>query len=867
VESELQETSCIERGGHKTYISANKERGGTSAQGAPESLPKRLLKSSQKSTHILYLYALVCPFLLDDDADYIFQKFWQWAPAHVCNLEQQMPRILIALLILTSVTAEVPDWASALPDKSQGFGPTITRREVWDRLAGNPDWNRLIQQAEQLKKTPIPDQPDELFLDFSETGNRSRWQRVAGKRRSRIRTLTLAECLENKDRFIQPLEKTVRALCTERTWVMPAHDRSLRNFHGKVKEIDLVSSSLGWELATATHLLGNKLSPETRKLILENVRRRVIDPFIEMVDGKRKAMWWMRGTNNWNAVCHACVTGAALGLADSKDERTKIVQAAVKNSQRFLQGFTSDGYCSEGVGYWNYGFGHFLLLSESIYQATDGRFDLLARADVLQPALYGSRIEIANGVYPAFADCSVRSKPNSRYMKFLSRRFRLGIERYEGLDTKAPSGSLSEIMLLAVSHDGGLQNRTQPEQSVDLNESKRTYFKDAGVLICRSDASDGLAVALKGGHNGEHHNHNDVGSFIVVSGRRAVLVDPGAEVYTARTFSGRRYESKVLNSYGHPVPLIGGKLQRKGRAATGKVLKAEFTPEQDTFVLDLKSAYGVKTIQRLERTFVYSRVDGTSLKVSDKIEIAEPATFETALITFGGWRQTSETSLLIYEADAAVNVVVESSGPFEVVPEIIREDVSAPSLPLRLGLRLKQPVKRAEITLTITPASPTQSQDGQLLQNGGFEAEDWSWNVRRDSFSSISDERFAEGKHSLKITDNEDQRGSNVSSSFIPLAAGQRYKLEGEIFHESGSGVGLYVKFYSKDQKLLNRQLNERGHIASIGTPEAKLNEWLPFSYPFSTPDGTAFIQVWIHSYNAAKVTAFLDKLGIIRAE
>jgi hypothetical protein len=260
-------------------------------------------------------------------------------------------------------------------------------------------------------------------------------------------------------------------------------------------------------------------------------------------------------------------------------------------------------------------------------------------------------------------------------------------------------------------------------------------------------------------------------------------------------------------------------------------------------------------------------VDGTSLKVSDKIEIEEPATFETALITFGGWRQTSETSLLIYEADAAVNVAVESSAPFEVVPEIIREDVTAPSLPLRLGLRLNQPVKRAEITLTITPTSPTRSQDGQLLQNGGFEAEGWSWNVRRDSFSSISDERFAEGKHSLKIIDNDDQRGSNVSSSFVPLAAGQSYKLEGEIFHESGSGVGLYVKFYSKDQKLLNRQLNERGHIASVGTPVAKLNEWLPFSYPFSTPEGTAFIQVWIHSYNAAKVTAFLDKLGIIRAE
>ncbi len=42
-----------------------------------------------------------------------------------------------------------------------------------------------------------------------------------------------------------------------------------------------------------------------------------------------------------------------------------------------------------------------------------------------------------------------------------------------------------------------------------------------------------LAVALKGGHNAEHHNHNDVGSFVVALGKSTPLADPGGEVYTS----------------------------------------------------------------------------------------------------------------------------------------------------------------------------------------------------------------------------------------------------------------------------------------------------------------------------------------------
>jgi hypothetical protein len=95
-------------------------------------------------------------------------------------------------------------------------------------------------------------------------------------------------------------------------------------------------------------------------------------------------------------------------------------------------------------------------------------------------------------------------------------------------------------------------SRSLPAENASQGPGIRSWFENAGILICRpaANSSSQMAVALKGGHNNEHHNHNDVGSFVVVSGDRPLLLDPGGEVYTARTFSSRRYESNVLNSFG-----------------------------------------------------------------------------------------------------------------------------------------------------------------------------------------------------------------------------------------------------------------------------------------------------------------------------
>ncbi len=150
--------------------------------------------------------------------------------------------------------------AEMLPAKPRGFGRPIADRAAWERLAKARSYKGVLRRAEALRKQPIPESPDDLYLDVSRTGNRTRWQRVAGLRRGPIAYLTLAECLENSGRFLPALEAAIAALSAEKTWVYPAHDRSLANFKGTRTDIDLGSSHVASNLATAHWLLGDKLS-------------------------------------------------------------------------------------------------------------------------------------------------------------------------------------------------------------------------------------------------------------------------------------------------------------------------------------------------------------------------------------------------------------------------------------------------------------------------------------------------------------------------------------------------------------------------------------------------------------------------------
>jgi hypothetical protein len=235
------------------------------------------------------------------------------------------------------------------------------------------------------------------------------------------------------------------------------------------------------------------------------------------------------------------------------------------------------------------------------------------------------------------------------------------------------------------------------------------WFPDAEVLTCRPGPSHHatLAVSIKGGRNGVSHGHDDLGSFVLVVGKIPLLVDPGAEVYTARTFSKNRYKSAVINSFGHNVPLIAGALQISTTKAWATILDRDFSDTGDTLFMDLTSAYAAPELIRLTRTFTYTRADSGSLTVEDECHFSSPAPFGIQFITFGHWKQTSPTQLLVWQDNQAVRIDLDVGGNALVFSsQLIEEDLPGKERPTHISVDLAVPAKDVKMTSVMRPSSP-----------------------------------------------------------------------------------------------------------------------------------------------------------------
>ena len=58
-----------------------------------------------------------------------------------------------------------------------------------------------------------------------------------------------------------------------------------------------------------------------------------------------------------------------------QSERDLFINKAFVGTQYFFEGFRPDGYYSEGIGYYNYGFGNFITMRQMVMEATDGKRD------------------------------------------------------------------------------------------------------------------------------------------------------------------------------------------------------------------------------------------------------------------------------------------------------------------------------------------------------------------------------------------------------------------------------------------------------------------------------------------------------------
>lgn len=595
-----------------------------------------------------------------------------------------------------TLEARIAEVAASLPEKPCADGAPASDRAKWGPLAETKEGKSIVAAAERLLSEPIPDTPDELYLEFSMNGNRRNYESCFSRRVSNFERLFAAECLERRGRFIGKTVEYADAICAMKSWTLPAHDASLSCFKG-APHVDLCSAEISLRLAYCLAWLGDALPAEMRRKVYSEIDRRTFRPHLDHARGKAplRAHWWFHGGNNWNSVCNCCVVRAALAIVPDRRLRAEFVVLAEGSVPSALAGYTNDGYCSEGMGYWNYGYGHHLMMGLSIRAATGGKVDLFANPKTKTVMKYAYGFQLQPGRSPHFADGG--GNPSPVYLA-LGRQIWPDLASSPAIGLPLPSSGYAQFSLRAFGQE---PPRSEPTMDV---LPPRTWFKDAQVLISRyaQPGERGLrwSAAFKGGHNAELHNHNDVGSYTVMMDGCEMAGDPGGEIYTRRTFSSRRYDSKVLNSYGHPVPVIGGKLQSGGRAAAAKVVETRFTEKEDSITIDYAAAYKVPALKSLRRTIVFDR-EHCTFTVTDKAEFTEPTAFEVPVITYREWTKDEKGMLFSFKKTSGfrkMKLAVSASAPVKFSSEKI-ENPGRQS-PERLSFVFEKPVTTAAITMT-----------------------------------------------------------------------------------------------------------------------------------------------------------------------
>ena len=160
-----------------------------------------------------------------------------------------MKRFVIGLSLAIAVSAgaytdaRVDEIAGWLPERPAAPGARIGDRAAWGRLAALPSASRHIRAAEKALAEPIPELTDDLYLEFSRSGNRSRYRKLYDMRYFALANLLLGECLEDKGRFLPAIVARIEAICAERSWNYPAHDKKLLSFNGS-PHVDVGSARL-----------------------------------------------------------------------------------------------------------------------------------------------------------------------------------------------------------------------------------------------------------------------------------------------------------------------------------------------------------------------------------------------------------------------------------------------------------------------------------------------------------------------------------------------------------------------------------------------------------------------------------------------
>ncbi|WP_372772953.1 hypothetical protein [Mangrovibacterium sp.] len=582
--------------------------------------------------------------------------------------------------------------------------PPVSNRLYWDSVAsvsaGKTYLDLAIAELDRAPEVPIT---DEIYYRANREGNRGIYKPRYYRTMDRLEKFILAECIENQGRFLPQIEVYSDSIMAMKSWLHPNHDRDNDVLEGRRVSIDLGARKFGLVLALANALLEDKIPASLRSKIDEQLQWRITDSYLSSCQKEEdKSNTWIRSTSNWNSVCTSGSVFTTIVNAKSYDERVAAIGCALNSMVFYLSGFGTDGYCSEGTGYWNYGFGHYMYLSEILSDYTDGQinlFDFTNREKMVNVGNFPFNFQIHPGMYAPFSDGVTTLDPESDNFAYIMAAKHYGAKKPTRF---IPDESVQTLIAWKDKQDYTSSGDTPVELP------GHTYFDDFGIMISRGQQELPFSIAIKAGHNGENHNHMDVGSYVLVLGEDYVAGDIGAPSYTAGAFSN---DNPARSSWGHPLPRINNTLQSSGKEFAGEIVHAEFADNANKVVMDIRSAYEIPSLNKLQRTMTNDKRGPGTITVTDEFSATEPLSFGTAISTFSKYELVDERTLILTAVKNQGKVKVEVFGevagedvPVKIVPEPIPvKSLRSGKDAVRIGVEFIEEAQSGSISIKYQP--------------------------------------------------------------------------------------------------------------------------------------------------------------------
>ena len=459
----------------------------------------------------------------------------------------------------------------------------------WERVRTSPDYapvrNYLLKKWEGYRDCVIPALKYSDFRMFFDSGERDTYEdSYYLRRRILIVASLLAVIYPDEPAYLTRLEDVIFAVGSEYSWCLPAHMRN--PIDDDFANLDLFACETASAFGEIYVLLGDRLSPMIAAMMKRETERRVIDSYLS-----ERQFWWLSAKHNWSAVCVGATATAVFCFRPDLFE--ELIPRFRFSMDCFLSGYGEDGFCLEGIDYWQYGFGYFLCYAEMERYATGGRYDYFKNPKVRKIATYQQKVIINGTATVSFSDGSRYADVRPGITHFLRREYGEEIELLpdssEGIAEGCARYSLATREIAWF----------DPTLGVEPVKANTVYrAEDAEWWIVKNP---GYGFAAKAGNNDEPHNHNDIGSFIVAAEGKQVFGDLGAGLYTRQYFRNEtRYQIINCSSLGHSVPYFGETVLKYGKEHRA----TNVTYGDNSFSFDMEGAYGDENLPSLSRSFI-----------------------------------------------------------------------------------------------------------------------------------------------------------------------------------------------------------------------------------------------------------------------